>query len=356
MKFSIIVPVYNVEGYIRNCIDKLLAQSYSDYEIILVNDGSTDKSRQICLEYAEKHPDKIRLYDTPNGGPGAGRNCGINHASGDFVMFVDSDDELMESAIEDIYVKLMEKVPKDAAENIMDYFPDILIYDFCEVEENGNVLGTHSLDNLYQETIHAEKNLAADTFNLSDFKTLLFYNPCCWNKVYKKSLFEDGKNRFPEKVWYEDLRFVLKILQSADSMAYLDRPLYLYYKRLGSIMNNSNIDRNVQIIDALEDIKKHFDGTEYMREIEYVAIERGLVDASGRILSAGLNKKLLDKIRGYVVESFPDYRKNPYLYRLSKKQRFIYRLVNMRMYVLLRIVFVVNHLLTGKRVKDRTER
>lgn len=332
MKYSIIVPVYNVEKYIANCIEKLLAQDYTDFEIILVNDGSTDGSRENCERYVQKYPDRISLYNTENGGPGAARNCGIEHAAGDYIVFVDSDDELVKGALAEIDEKI-EKISGEASGNT----PDILIFDFEEVDETGKILGRHGLKAL-------------------DIKELLLDSPCCWNKAYKKTLFEGGANRFPEKVWYEDLRFVLKIFSAAKSIAYLNKSLYIYYKRLGSIMNNSNIERNAQIIDAIEDVREYYAGSEYGKEIEFVAIERAYVDASGRILSAGLNRKLLNKIRSYIRTTYPEYKKNPYISRLSKKQRLIYCLLNAHMYILLRLTFLLNHLLTGKRVKDRTER
>ena len=332
MKYSIIVPVYNVEKYIANCIEKLLAQDYTDFEIILVNDGSTDGSRENCERYVQKYPDRISLYNTENGGPGAARNCGIEHAAGDYIVFVDSDDELVKGALAEIDEKI-EKISGEASGNT----PDILIFDFEEVDETGKILGRHGLKAL-------------------DIKELLLDSPCCWNKAYKKTLFEGGANRFPEKVWYEDLRFVLKIFSATKSIAYLNKSLYMYYKRLGSIMNNSNIERNAQIIDAIEDVREYYAGSEYGKEIEFVAIERAYVDASGRILSAGLNRKLLNKIRSYIRTTYPEYKKNPYISRLSKKQRLIYCLLNAHMYILLRLTFLLNHLLTGKRVKDRTER
>lgn len=350
MKYSIIIPVYNVEQYLENCIENLLKQTYKDYEIILVNDGSTDNSVKICEDYSNKYPDVIRLYNITNGGPGAGRNCGIDHARGEYIIFVDSDDELKKEALSQIDKKI-EKV-----------HPELLIYDFEEVDEEGNVLYTHDLKTLYESTASIEKSTPGTekdlekNFSLSDFPGLLLDSPSCWNKVYKKSIFDNKDIRFPEQVWYEDLRFISKIYSQVDTIAYLDEKLYIYYKRLGSIMNNNNVARNAQIIEAVEDVREFYTNTPYEKEIEYIAIERAYIDASGRILSAKLDRKLLNSIRNYIKKTYPKYKKNPYLVRICGKQKVIYKLMNSHMYLVLRMVFLVNHLLTGKRVKKRKER
>lgn len=334
MKYSIVVPVYNVENYIKKCVEGLLSQSYTNFEIILVNDGSTDKSKEVCEQLVRDNQEKVSLYTIKNGGPGAARNYGIGKASGDYIMFVDSDDELENNAIEKI-----DDVLKDQA-------AELLVFDFKEIDaESGKLLMTHKLD------IQAKKEFA-----LADYKELLLDNPNCWNKVYKRSLFDAGKNLFPENVWYEDLRFILKVFDSAKSIVYLNEPLYIYYKRLGSIMNNSNVARNEQILDAIDDLKNHYEGSDYMQEIEFVAIERAYVDASGRILSVKLDRKLLNKIRRYIKDNFPEYKRNAYIGRIGGKQKVIYKLMNAHMYFLLRAIFVANHMLTGKRVKDRKER
>lgn len=95
MKFSIIIPVYNVENYLEECIASILCQSCRDYECILVDDGSTDRSKEICDRFAEEYPDRLRVIHQANGGLSKARNTGISAASGEYLIFVDSDDKLL---------------------------------------------------------------------------------------------------------------------------------------------------------------------------------------------------------------------------------------------------------------------
>ena len=119
MKFSIIVPVYNTEKYLKECLDSLINQTYRDFEIILVDDGSTDSSGEICDIYAEQNPDRIKVIHKPNGGLISARITGNKHASGDYILNVDSDD----------FVSL--DLLKTVNEKIEEYdFPYMVIYSF----------------------------------------------------------------------------------------------------------------------------------------------------------------------------------------------------------------------------------
>ena len=124
MKLSIIVPIYNVAPYLRKCVDSLLTQDISDYEIILVDDGSPDECPQICDEYVEKY-DSIRVVHQENEGLSAARNSGVKVAQGDYIMFVDSDDYLQPNVLG----ALMEQVERD---NL-----DVLRFRYQNVRENG---------------------------------------------------------------------------------------------------------------------------------------------------------------------------------------------------------------------------
>ena len=110
MKLSIVIPIYNVRNYLSACVESVLLPDRSDYEIILVNDGSTDDSGVIAAEYASRFPDTVRLITTENGGLGAARNVGLEAAAGDFVFFLDSDDRLAEEALPEILAEL--EIPK----------------------------------------------------------------------------------------------------------------------------------------------------------------------------------------------------------------------------------------------------
>ncbi len=334
MRFSIIVPVYNVEAYLSGCIDSILAQEFTDYELILVEDASTDSSKQICESYVSKYPDKIKLMyggERPSGGPGEPRNRGLTIATGEYLFFADSDDKLYKSALSDIN-KCIESTAAD-----------MVVFGFTELDQKDRVLSSYvpAYDGVISE---------------KERGTIIYQTPSVWNKVYSRKMFDELGILFTSGVWYEDVRVVPKYLCKAGVVACVSKSLYKYYKYDGSIMNSNNVQKNIQIIDAIEDTREYLKGSLYEEEMEFMAIERAYVDASGRILSIKKDKKLLDKIRNYIKTNYIDYKKNKYIKTLNKKQKIIYRLMNIRAYGLLRCMFLFSHLITGKRVKKRVER
>ena len=107
-KLTVMIPVYNVENYLKKCLDSVIYPELDDYEIVLVNDGSTDKSGEICDEYAQRFPALIRVITTPNGGLGKARDVGIDAARGEYILFLDSDDYLAPGAVPEM-MALLEK-------------------------------------------------------------------------------------------------------------------------------------------------------------------------------------------------------------------------------------------------------
>ena len=264
MKYSVIVPIYNVEEYLERCIKSILRQTIDDYEVLLVNDGSLDGSANVCKQYLNN--DKIRYFEKENGGLGDARNYGIDRANGEYLVFIDSDDYVEENLLECI----------DNA--IEKYDSDVVIFDYMLV-------------NMQDELLYVEKQFL-DPNKVMNIKTnseLLLIGPSACNKVFKKRLFIENNIRFPIRVWYEDLRTTAKILACADKIVYIDKGLYHYFVRPGSIMNNNNIERNLEIIDALKDLKQYFDRYfpgMYSEELEFLAISNVLVNATGRVVSS----------------------------------------------------------------------
>lgn len=179
-KLSVIVPVFNTENYIARCIKSILDSDYTNIELILINDGSTDKSLEICREYY--HVDKrIKLVNTSNGGVSKARNIGMNEATGDFITFVDSDD----------YVE------RDAYSNILESFSnniDIVIFGSKTVTSNGRILK----ENTYPERLIRQQDIVENVIKMLD--------TAVWNKVFKSTYIKDV--RFPEEYSHnEDLVF-----------------------------------------------------------------------------------------------------------------------------------------------------
>lgn len=230
MKVSIIVAVYNIENFIKGCILSLVNQSYTDMEIILVDDGSTDSSGLICNQFAMRDK-RISVIHKINGGLSSARNAGLDVASGDFVMFIDGDDYLTENAVE-ILVNIQNK-----------YKSDIVQFDYEETNE------------LYFSKANTEKVEAVYIANTRMMFDKLYELGGCaasaCTKLYKRELF--GDLRFKEHILHEDEQMITYMLQEAKSITYIKNKLYCYYMRDGSIIKSSFNIRKLDIFDILKE-------------------------------------------------------------------------------------------------------
>ena len=208
-KFSVIIPMYNVEDYIEKCILSVLNQTFTDFEIIVVDDGATDKSAQRAEKLAKENPQKIKLIHQENKGLGGARNTGLSHATGDYIWFVDSDDFIKESALEEINAF----IKKTGAQ--------MVVFDYCTVDENDNagamVYGCDKPDEI---------------FSMEKYPEMLFMPNSACNKVYERSLFEKTSVTFPEREWFEDLSTVIKLYPYIERAGYLNQCLYFYFQFL----------------------------------------------------------------------------------------------------------------------------
>lgn len=319
-KLSIIVPVYGVEKYIDKCLNSLVKQSLKEIEVIVVNDGTKDNSQKIIDKYVKKYPDKIKSYIKENGGQGSARNYGLKKATGEYIGYVDSDDFVEK----DMYKKLYNK----AKENNYDIV----------------VCGNYNVSEDYQN-----KNIDAFINNYNtDLENIFFGKMAVWNKIYKRNILIKNKLEFKEKVWYEDLAFTLKAIMNSNTFAFIDEPLYDYLIREGSTMNNSNVQRNLEILDAFNDILsyiKHNKKEEYFSKIEFLAIDHIYISAIVRVLKADADDKVkretINKLIDYMNTSFPNYKNNKYINTLSKNRKIIYKLINIKMYGLINLIFKV---------------
>lgn len=319
-KVSIIVPVYGVEKYIDKCLDSLVKQSLKEIEVIVVNDGTKDNSQKIIDKYVKKYPDKIKSFIKENGGQGSARNYGLEKASGEYIGYVDSDDFIEKDMYKKLYNKAKEK----------DY--DIV------------VCGNYNVSEDYQN-----KNVDAFISNYnSDLENIFFGKMAVWNKIYKRDILVKNKLEFKKKVWYEDLAFTLKAIINSNTFAFINEPLYDYLIRVGSTMNNSNVTRNLEILDAFDDILiyiKHNKKEEYLEKIEFLAIDHIYISAIVRVLKAdadkNIKKETIEKLINYMNKNFPNYKSNKYINTLSKNRKIIYKLINMKMYSLINLVFKI---------------
>lgn len=209
-KFSLIVPVYNVEGFIRECLDSVLAQDFDDYEVIVVDDLSTDASRRIVRRYTKKDP-RIKLVKAKkNAGAGIARNIGIGVAAGEYLMFLDGDDSLAPGALSAIDERL-------AATGA-----DLLIYDYVRTYWDGRTTRSQ-LKRLFAEA-------GTGAFSLESRPEVLDLFTVAWNKVCRRSLVESLRLRFPPG-YYEDVPWTYGLLLGAKSITMLPHVCYHYRQR-----------------------------------------------------------------------------------------------------------------------------
>lgn len=222
---SVIVPVYNVEKYLSICIKSIIGQTYSNLQIILIDDGSPDKSADICDDWSKKDS-RITVIHKKNGGLSDARNVGIAHAKGDYVCFVDSDDILAPDYISSLYNAIIKFNVKLSVCDIQ-CFRDNEINKFVVKEHNIHVFTS---EQALADIIHGGKEIRAIACNKMYGKEIL-QNEC----------FVYGKH-------HEDEFFTYRIIDKTEKIAYVDAPLYFYRQHEGSIMSTFTIKR----LDALE--------------------------------------------------------------------------------------------------------
>lgn len=215
---SVIIPVYNVEEYLRECIDSVLSQTYENYEIILVDDGSTDSSGKICDEYAEKN-DKISVIHKQNGGLSDARNKGLSVANGEYIYFLDSDDYIVAEAFEE----LVSVIKNDNS--------DFVFFDAKSFED-----GNKSL-NIEQRYIRKSKYETAKgedvLFKLLKNKEYHSSVPLCF---IKKEVLEKAELDFVTGIFYEDTVFTYELFMLSNRVSYCSKTLYHRRYRNASIM------------------------------------------------------------------------------------------------------------------------
>lgn len=223
--FSIIVPVYNVEKYLDECILSVVNQTYSSWELVLVNDGSTDKSYDICCKYSEKYP-HIKVISQENGGGSKARNTGLDNAMGKYVVFLDSDDFYNDvSALEILSKKILEK---DA---------DVVIF------------GCTDFNMITGETVVSRTGYKLDLMDIGNYSDTLHYllfnkkipgGPCIF--ATRRDLIEDNLIRYHLGIQDEDYDFVMSVFLTSKSIFAVNNPFYMYRKgRNDSVTGSSNI-------------------------------------------------------------------------------------------------------------------
>lgn len=300
MKYSFIVPIYNVEKYLKKCIDSLLAQTYGSFEIILVDDGSTDSSGAIADEYAGKYSEIIRVIHQSNTGQGGARNAGITVASGDYLFMVDSDDYVSENMLE-ILDGYLEK-----------YNCDILIFNYIEVKKNG------------EQQIQCLHKAASYTQITSEQFILELAAP--WNKVFRASLFQKSDIRFPNRIYYEDLATNPCLALHAKQIGAIDTALYYYVQRESSTMHSRDTQRMTDVCKAMEIVLNYYKNCgqfeQYYQELEYLTVSHVLIATVQRMLQVKYEYKKIRGLEQFVEQHFCNYIDNPYIQEMINKPEY----------------------------------
>lgn len=206
---SVIVPVYNVEVYLNQCIDSLINQTFKGFEIVLVDDGSTDNSGSICDEFAEKY-DNIFAFHKQNGGLSSARNYGIERANGEYLAFIDSDDFVEHNMFEHL------------VGNALKYNADISMCNFFSYFNDSKRISREIPEK--ETTVYRGKKVLLR----------LYHEFAAWNKIYKRNLFDDIK--YPEGKLYEDARTTYRLAAKCDCAVLSPLCLYNYRQRSSGIM------------------------------------------------------------------------------------------------------------------------
>lgn len=218
LKISVIVPVYKVEKYLHRCIDSILSQSFTDFELILVDDGSPDNCGKICDEYAQKDS-RVHVFHKPNGGVSSARNLGIEIAKGEWVFFSDADDELGSNA----FKILTSHLDKDVA---------YVMGGYKKYDEDGNfVYGV----NRRSEKMMSKSEAITQMFRSTDY----VYQGYLWNKLFKLSVIKENHLRFADGIYFnEDRLFNIQYLLNigAQKCFYTTESIYNYFVRSNSTM------------------------------------------------------------------------------------------------------------------------
>ena len=308
-KLSCIIPVYNVENYIEKCISSIEKQYCDEIEIIVVNDGSTDKGIEKIIKYSN-----IKIINKKNGGLSSARNEGIKAAKGEYIWFIDGDDYIEENAIR----KILEKIKNEKSD---------IIY-----------------INYYKEINNKKIPIRESTSNYS-LERRLFINTSACTKIFKRNFWNEHKLFFHEGIIYEDLALIPYVTLLTDNISQLEECIYIYVTRNNSIMKNKKfIEKKDDKFIALEDLKKYLQSAklydEYKEQYIYIVIRHLLIVYSAEII--GFKRKIykdrFDKVNCILNDLDEKWIQNKYLNEQNILKRFFVFLFKHKMYFSCKII------------------
>lgn len=284
---SIIVPIYNAEKYLSKCINSLINQTKKEIEIILINDGSTDRSEEIINNYRDE---RIKYFKNENQGIGKTRNFGVEKATGKYLMFVDSDDYLKEDACEILF----KKAEKEKL--------DLVICNYYKVDEETDKKEIIEIKEFKNTKLKDNKEL------------LLNVNLAPWNKLYKRDLIKKNKIKFVENLKYEDAPFVVETMDKAKRIGQVTEALnyYVIHKNSETTIRDRKVFDIIKIVDI---IRKYFSNRKAFTEITNKLSVRILTNYTIQQRmqqDKKIAKEFINQTFQYMQENIPDYKDNKY--------------------------------------------
>lgn len=316
-KVSIIVPIYNVEKYIEKCINSILNQTYRNLEIILVNDCSTDNSEKVLKEIIKADNRCIYIEKKENGGLAAARNTGIKKATGDYLVFVDSDDWISEEYVQ----KLLKAIKTSQA--------DIAVCDYATVDEKGNCVIANSLFPLNDKSTLNEKVAYIRNHSVT--------------KMINRKSFKEEDLLFPEYIKRaEDMGTIIPLLTKAKKIELVNEPLYYYFQRKGSLSNKIEKGKNLDFYDKAYQLIVKNAKTGFEKEIEYHGILEMVYGKTMLMIKYKYSYKDIKKHLKNFDKEWPDWRKNQYIKNMIFLKKIFVKCASLKLITLLKIMVIIN--------------
>lgn len=301
--FSVIVPVYNVSQYLKRCIDSILSQSYGDFELLLVDDGSTDDSGKICDEYARKD-NRINVFHKKNGGVSSARNKGIDEARGNYVVFVDSDDYILQDRL----LQIMK---------LSDNNPDMIVEYYATPAD------------------HKYKYKLIDKQDFDIIRNV----GVIWTSAFRNKILKEANVCFDEKIWHgEDSLFILEFFNNCSSIIFADEYGYVYEKghEDGLNVKFQNWEKELYVYKNINNISQKILDRLSKEKEETLSLSFGQMLRVIKAIYKNDNAlRFIDRIKALKHLRAEKYNKDNLLLKNFNSNTLIYLLFNSKQYLLL---------------------